>query len=277
MIPIDYITEWRKHAPWVFDSQVEQDLVICRALIGLYSSPLLSSSVIFRGGTALYKLHSKSPVRYSEDIDLVQARPGPIGEIIDAIRSTLDPWLGTPKRNVKEGTVNLIYRFTSEGKPSTSLRLKVEINTREHFAIRPISKSEYSVQSRWFTGSTAISTYAINELLGTKFRALFQRKKGRDLFDLWYFLENAEADCNDIVQCFTQYMGFSGSTVTRAVFEKNLFQKLRDQAFLNDTRNFLVSDLNWDPLVAAKKVGDSLISLLPGEPWKGEEGMQNKV
>jgi hypothetical protein len=33
VIPRDYVTEWRAHAPWVEDFQVEQDLVISRALV----------------------------------------------------------------------------------------------------------------------------------------------------------------------------------------------------------------------------------------------------
>ena len=72
MIPRDYITEWRVEAPWVQDSQVEQDLVISRALVEIFSHPLLSESLAFRGGTALYKLHIRPAARYSEDIDLVQ-------------------------------------------------------------------------------------------------------------------------------------------------------------------------------------------------------------
>ena len=36
MIQRDYVTEWREHAPWVTDAQVEQDLVICRALIEIF-------------------------------------------------------------------------------------------------------------------------------------------------------------------------------------------------------------------------------------------------
>ena len=38
--------------------------------------------------------------------------------------------------------------------------------------------------SRWFTGAAKVLTYDLDELLGTKLRALYQRKKGRDLFDL---------------------------------------------------------------------------------------------
>ena len=63
MIPHDYITEWRAHAPWVQDMQVEQDLVLCRALIDIFSDPLLRDALALRGGTALYKLYLKSAAR----------------------------------------------------------------------------------------------------------------------------------------------------------------------------------------------------------------------
>ena len=38
MIPRDYITAWRAEAPWVQDIQVEQDLVICRALVEIFAN-----------------------------------------------------------------------------------------------------------------------------------------------------------------------------------------------------------------------------------------------
>ena len=57
MIPQRYIEEWRAIAPWILDPQVEQDLVITRAMIELYSDDLLKKSLAFRGGTALHKLY----------------------------------------------------------------------------------------------------------------------------------------------------------------------------------------------------------------------------
>jgi predicted nucleotidyltransferase component of viral defense system len=97
VIPRDYITEWRREAPWVQDFQVEQDLVISRALVEISSHPLLNDALAFRGGTALYKLHLKPPARYSEDIDFVQTRAEPAGPMMDALRDVLDPWLGSAK------------------------------------------------------------------------------------------------------------------------------------------------------------------------------------
>ena len=94
MIPLDYITAWRVNAPWPQLSQIEQDLIICRALVELYN-PRLAKNLAFRGGTALFKLHLL-PVRYSEDIDLLQMQAGPIGPIIDAVQEKINPWLGIP-------------------------------------------------------------------------------------------------------------------------------------------------------------------------------------
>jgi predicted nucleotidyltransferase component of viral defense system len=93
---------WRSVAPWLSDSQVEQDLVLSRVLVELFSNTTLGKNLAFRGGTALYKLHYPSAWRYSEDIDLVQIESGSIGTILDGIRHLIDPLLGTPTRDLKE-------------------------------------------------------------------------------------------------------------------------------------------------------------------------------
>jgi len=107
VIPRDDITAWRAQVPWVQDFQVEQDLVISRALAEIFSNPFLRSSLVFRGGAALYKLYIKLPPRYSEDIDLVWVGATPIGPVIDALRATLDPWLGRPEWKQSEGRVTM--------------------------------------------------------------------------------------------------------------------------------------------------------------------------
>jgi predicted nucleotidyltransferase component of viral defense system len=98
MIPENYIEQWRPEAPWQTLAMIEQDLIISRALVELFNQPLVQSSLVFRGGTALNKLYIQPPARYSEDIDLVQIRAEPIGEVLNAIRKGLDHWLGEPKR-----------------------------------------------------------------------------------------------------------------------------------------------------------------------------------
>ena len=234
MIPRDYITEWRAWAPWVEDSQVEQDLVISRALVEIFSKPVLAEALAFRGGTALYKLYLTPPARYSEDIDLVQVVPGPAGPVMDAMRSALDPWLGEAQWKQPKGRVTFGYRFMSEDVPARRLRLKIEINTREHFAVFGFTGQSLSVQSRWFSGTANVTTFELDELLATKLRALYQRKKGRDLFDIATGLGDQRSDPRRIVSAFRDHMDRDGGRVTRAMFERNLAGKLGDPQFSAD-------------------------------------------
>jgi predicted nucleotidyltransferase component of viral defense system len=271
MIPRDYITAWRAQAPWVEDFQVEQDLIISRALVAIFSHPLLGQALAFRGGTALYKLHLRPAARYSEDIDLVQVTAEPAGPMMDALHDVLDPWLGKPQWKQTEGRVTFVYRFESEDSPPIRLRLKIEINSREHFSVFGFTKAPFAVDSRWFSGSSDIATYELDELLGTKLRALYQRKKGRDLFDLSVALDSGMADPARIVTAFSEYMDHGGHHVTRALFEQNMAAKLRDRQFTADINPLLAPGYDWDLQAAARTVSSHLINLLPGEPWKGNE------
>jgi predicted nucleotidyltransferase component of viral defense system len=262
VIPRDYITEWRTHVPWLSDAQVEQDLVISKALIDIYSHPLLKDSLAFRGGTALYKLHIKPPARSSEDIDLVQVTAEPAGRVMDALREVLNPWLGEPRYKQSEGRVTLSYRFASEDSPPLPLRLKVEINTREHFAISGFRTIPFAISSRYFTGACEITTYAFNELLGTKLRALYQRRKGRDLFDLAVALDHRDARPGEIVRTFQAYMKHGDHKVSRAELEENLEAKLTDRDFVADIGPLLSSDYRWNLDAAADAVREALIRKL---------------
>ena len=271
MIPKDYITAWRAQAPWRLDAQVEQDLVISRAIVDLFSVPEVASSLVFRGGTALYKIYLTPPVRYSEDIDLVQVRAEPIGETLDRARAVLDPWLGEPRRVFHEGRVNLVYRFESEDAPPLKLKLKVEINTREHFTELGVKRVPFDVASPWFSGAADVSTYAIDELLCTKLRALYQRKKGRDLFDVWYAMDQWRIDPATLLTCFERYMAEDERTVTRAQFEANLAQKRKQPDFRDDVGPILRPGFTWDFDAAIDAVLANLVARLPGDPWKGED------
>lgn len=56
MIPADFIVEWRGQTRWATDEQVEQDLVLSRALVAIFEDSDLADMVALRGGTALHKL-----------------------------------------------------------------------------------------------------------------------------------------------------------------------------------------------------------------------------
>jgi predicted nucleotidyltransferase component of viral defense system len=90
MIPKPAIAQWQAHAPWKDFSQVEQDLIISRALVAIFSDDFLRKQLAFRGGTALHKLYLNPAPRYSEDIDLVQVNAGPIKPIMERINEVID-------------------------------------------------------------------------------------------------------------------------------------------------------------------------------------------
>ena len=261
MIPQDYITEWRDQAPWVDDAQVEQDLVISRALVEIFSNEVLHNALAFRGGTALFKLHLP-PARYSEDIDLVQVNAEPAGPVMAALNEVLNPWLGKPNYKQTQSRITFNYRFESEGSPQLPLRLKVEINTREHFAVEGFREIPFELRSRWYNGSCSVQSYELNELLSTKLRALYQRKKGRDLFDLAMALDSKEVSPEMIVDIFYKYMDHGGHAVSRKQFEDNITDKLQDEKFTSDIGPLLAPGYTWEPDMMVEKVRNTLLSLL---------------
>ena len=58
MIPTQNIVAWGAVVPWADQRQVEQDLIISRALVEIFSDDMLRDTLRVRGGTALNKLHS---------------------------------------------------------------------------------------------------------------------------------------------------------------------------------------------------------------------------
>lgn len=269
MIPVAFITSWRKNAPWTQNAWVEQDLIISRALIEMFRVPAVASRLAFRGGTALHKLFLYPAVRYSEDIDLVQVDQEPIGQTLDLVRGALDPWLGKPRRLLKQGRVNLLYRFKSEDSPPMPMRLKIEINSREHFTELGYTTVPFRIDNPWFTGEADLTTFDVNELLSTKLRALYQRKKGRDLFDLWHAIERGLVDTDALLTCFDRYMREGGHSVSRAQFEANLSEKASDPSFRGDIEPLLRPGVTSDFDVAMAGVLEHVIRKLPGDPWKG--------
>ncbi|MBN2564069.1 MAG: nucleotidyl transferase AbiEii/AbiGii toxin family protein [Phycisphaerae bacterium] len=262
MIPENYLREWKEQAPWKTDGMVEQDLIICRSLVALFSEPVLSKHLAFRGGTALHKLHLAPASRYSEDIDLVQVVGGPIGHIFDALRRALGDLLGKPQRKQGPGVVTVTYKMAATSAASQTLRLKVEINSREHFAVLGVTSSALSVSSRWFSGSANIPTYCIEELLGTKLRAMYQRRKGRDLFDLWLGLSQGKANPELIGRCFHRYMAASDLRVSAREYQLSMEPKLVHPDFVYDTDDLLRPGVNFDLPAAYAVVEREIISRL---------------
>ena len=261
MIPNIFIQNWSNHVKWQTPDQIEQDLIISRALVDLYNDPHIKDALVFRGGTALNKLFINPPSRYSEDIDFVQKNADPIGQTINAIREVLKPWLGDPKWKITQRSAKLIYKYESINKSSS--KLKIEINTTEHFQVLPLKKVPFSMDSDWFKGTADIITYEMDELMATKLRALYQRRKGRDLFDIWYVATNDLINLNRVFDIFAKYCAYNNVEISREEFIKNLEHKKDNRDFHVDMSLLLPSKLHWNFDEAYQFVVDKVISRLP--------------
>lgn len=176
MIDRSSIMAWNEFVPWTDYAMVEQDLIISRALVDIFSDDFLKEQLAFRGGTALHKLYLSPQIRYSEDIDLVQINPGPIKPILLRLGEVLS-WMPDKVIKPKRHNNTMVFRMESEIPPVQPIRLKVEINCKEHFSIMGFHKVPFEVNNKWFSGKCEITTYSLGELVGTKLRALYQRKK----------------------------------------------------------------------------------------------------
>lgn len=264
MIPELYINEWHEVVPWSNPLMVEQDLIICRALVSIFSDPFLKENLAFRGGTALHKLFLTPQPRYSEDIDLVQIHPGPIKPIMFRLGEVLE-WLPNRTTQQKKHSNKLLFRVESEIPPVQQIRLKVEINCFEHFNVLGLQEIPFSMENGWFTGEAMLTTYQFEELVGTKLRALYQRKKGRDLFDLYMALTTRELDIQKVLECYRKYIEFvADKAPSYKEFVQNMELKMQDEEFLEDVTPLLRPEIQFEPHRAYSIVYERLIDRMPG-------------
>jgi len=235
VIPQADVAAWSGRAPWPTPEQVEQDLVLARLMIEFARHPVLGPELVMRGGTCLHKLWLPRPYRYSEDLDYVRTTSGGIGAVLDAVREVatrvgfadVRPQVGRhPKLSLRA--------TTASGRP---LRVKVEMNTFERSPAWSITTRPLTVTSSWFTGSAEVPTFVLEELIATKIRALYQRAKGRDAFDIWLVAHAFELDPTDVATCFAPYRP-DGWTPTLA--RTNLAAKLAKRSFLEDLRPLVI-------------------------------------
>ena len=280
MIPITRqdILAHQAVVPWAAQYQVEQDLLLCRAMVALFDDNFLSGQIAMRGGTLLHKAHLAPASRYSEDIDLVAVGTRPEGHISKAIRRVLADVLGKPKasawgtltlalRNaVKPSRVlRLTYSLPSIIEPGRALDLVIEANVTERKPHRAVVEIPFSFPFRDKPVQTRIKGYDIHEMLGTKMRAMFQRKRGRDLFDLYWALTKSAkpVDPAAIIESFQHYMKQEGTTAGRAKFVGILETHLKDRGFCSDMELLHRHGIIYDPQIAGSNVKTHLLKQLP--------------
>lgn len=265
--------------PWQELHQVEQDLLLCRAMVAIFQDEFLKTQVAMRGGTVLHKVHLAPASRYSQDIDLVVVGDRPEDHIRKGLNRVLRPILGKEKSSVWDSVkltvrnaakpsriLRAIYKVPSVVQKGMRLTIEVEANVDERIPHYPVQRLPFSVPFREEVLTTTLVSYNIDEMLGTKMRALFQRTKGRDLFDLYWALTAPAANpvsSTNVIAAFQHYMAEESTHIGRDEFVSSLQQKLKDVGFRTDMLPLLLTGLTYDPDTAAKFLQDNLLNLLP--------------
>jgi len=108
-----------------------------------------------------------------------------------------------------------------------------------------------------------VKTYHFDELLGTKMRALYQRKKGRDLFDLYHALTTVKVNTDDVIACYKRYMEFVvAQPPSYKQYVANMEMKMQDDEFLHDMDMLIRPELSYAPITAYETVKTQLIDKL---------------
>lgn len=261
MISEPYILEWRRQFPWTTMRFVEQDLLISRCVVAIYSDPFLASRLAWRGGTALYKLYVKPQPRYSEDIDLVLINPEPMGPILDRLRDVL---AFIPDQQAKGKRYNHVMKLRYDSEIETMpCRIKVEINCNEHFTELGFDKVPFAVESSWFSGSCEVTAYRFEEMLGTKFNAVYGRKKTRDLFDMDYVLKHSKPNIDEVLRCWRRYKAELGEELPSwREYVLNVESKLADVEYCRGMTALLRPDIAFDPIEAWANIKANVVDRL---------------
>lgn len=270
MIPKDAINAWHEKNPWSLDEQIEQDLVISRIITDLYLDAFIQNHLVCRGDTALQKLYFTTPHRYSTNLDLIQTSSTSLENIANYINNKLT-WLEEPTYKIGDNNATLHYKFSSTTDERIKFRIKI-VNTQAHQQLLGITQRHYAIKNNWYSGEASISTLHLEELLGIKTLALYQKKKGRDLLDLYLSIRELNPNPEKIIQIFDFYAENAGLFISRANFEETLFTRITSQNFLKDFYTFIPGEhkTGFEIIEAMQYIQKNLIALLPGEPWQGD-------
>jgi predicted nucleotidyltransferase component of viral defense system len=258
-----HLNEWASRVPWTQQVQIEQDLVLSRLIVEIAQHELLGGELAFRGGACLHKLHLPKQLRYSEGLDYVRRTRSPIKPYLLALRDLAEA-VGLVEHGANQSAQMVHIAFDAQATEGAGrIRVKIETNIAETDSFLPCITRPYAVDSRWWSGSADVSTFQLEELMSTKLRALYQRRKGRDLFDLWHVLNDLGADEQLIVDGLAHYMG--DEIFSYRELSANLAAKLAHPDFVADLEQLTVgSPQRYDVAGAADLIVERLGSRLPG-------------
>ena len=252
MIPNRAIAAWRGRKPWRTDAQVAQDLLLSAVAIEIAKHPVTGRALLWRGGTCLHQLHLQEPGRYSEDLDYVLlAGTADYRQLDDAfaeIAGTVGAAPVRPEKGAERYKIHFADAFAGG-----RIEIKIEINTRDAAPrFDPITLDLTVEVPAWYVGSAAVPTYCAAELVGTKFRAIAEREKGRDLWDLDLARTRLRIGDDDLADAAAHYLAHR--RISPAEFRQRLGAHLASHAFVTDVVPLLAAPDGYDPISVGQRV-----------------------
>lgn len=201
---LDRAAEWQLR-PEV----VEKDYILGWLLVALGRHPDTSEHWLFKGGTCLKKCHFET-YRFSEDLDFTLAEPAHYTEtdllgILKEVTAEASALSGIafPEDSITiRRRKDKLDRMTFQGRvgyrgplsyPGLP-RILFDITQHEPILDGLHRQPIYHPYPDGLPTDATVAAYSLNELFAEKTRALFERSRPRDLYDVVYILENrAEA------------------------------------------------------------------------------------
>ncbi|OIP79375.1 MAG: hypothetical protein COT39_03330 [Parcubacteria group bacterium CG08_land_8_20_14_0_20_48_21] len=152
--------------------------ILIKILKDIYTDSTIGPLLGFKGGTAVYLFYNLNRFSVDLDFDLLDAEKEDY--VFEQIKKILENY-GTIKEAEKK-RFNLFYVLAYDDKVPGAQNIKVEINRREF-------GSKYEVKS--YLG-ISMKVMVQEDMFAHKLCAMYERigKTNRDIFDVWYFLQN---------------------------------------------------------------------------------------
>ncbi|MDQ7818425.1 MAG: nucleotidyl transferase AbiEii/AbiGii toxin family protein [Melioribacteraceae bacterium] len=235
------------------DTQIEKDYLIGWLLYGISKNLFLKRNLIFKGGTAIRKAFIKD-YRLSEDLDFTAI----VNELdLEKTKKQFDSlinWVYDKSRinlQIIDETIHHTENYTLYfsysgplGSTTTNKKIKMDISLSE-ILCSEIKENSVSHKYSDIKERFSILCYSIDEIICEKLRSLMQRTMSRDLYDVWFLLEEYSINIEDQYHNFSKkathknidYKNFV-STVTKkeSIFKKQWQLQLAEQIY--DLPNF---------------------------------------
>jgi len=171
--------------------------ILIKILKDIYTDSTIGPLLGFKGGTAVYLFYNLNRFSVDLDFDLLDAEKEDY--VFEQIKKILENY-GTIKEAEKK-RFNLFYVLAYDEKVPGAQNIKVEINRREF-------GSKYEVKS--YLG-ISMKIMVQEDMFAHKLCAMYERigKTNRDIFDVWYFLQNEWPVNKKIIEERTK-MNFNG-------------------------------------------------------------------